>query len=110
MTIFYREHFKKKNTENSDFLKQIFAKRGFLDTRIILLWVKIIGQETADFYQPNKIFIDKHQNIKTLELISANQLATSKFSFYKSTIIEKINRFYGYQYIENVTLKKNTFC
>ena len=67
-------------------------------------WTKIVGRDVSDFCYPIKIKISKDINngILILNVIHGNEL---KIEYDKQKILDKINSFFGYNYVKEIKLQ-----
>ena len=111
-------HNKKYNNKTSNFiqglrpfsnsiprgLKKIFKKRGYNFSHIIDNWTKIVGKDISDACYPNSVKIGKDMNNGTL-ILSVIHGKELEVEYSKMQIIDKINSFFGYNYIVQIKLK-----
>jgi hypothetical protein len=111
-------HNKKYNNKTSNFiqglrpfsnsiprgLKKIFKKRGYNFSHIIDNWTKMVGKDISDACYPNSVKIDKDMNNGTL-ILSVIHGKELEVEYSKMQIIDKINSFFGYNYIVQIKLK-----
>ncbi len=84
--------------------KKILKKRGYNFTSVVDNWTKIVGRDVSDFCYPIKIKISKDINngILILNVIHGNEL---KIEYDKQKILDKINSFFGYNYVKEIKLQ-----
>ena len=84
--------------------KKILKKRGYNFTSLVDNWTKIVGRDVSDFCYPIKIKISKDINngILILNVIHGNEL---KIEYDKQKILDKINSFFGYNYVKEIKLQ-----
>ena len=84
--------------------KKILKKRVYNFTSVVDNWAKIVGRDVSDFCYPIKIKINKDvdNGILILNVIHGNEL---KIEYDKQKILDKINSFFGYNYIKEIKLK-----
>jgi|TARA_B110001452_G_scaffold221993_1_gene194702 hypothetical protein len=85
-------------------LKTIIKKRGYNFNNIIDNWTKMVGKDISNACYPTTIKVGKDMNNGTLTL---NVLHGREIDveYSKKIIIDKINGFFGYNYINQVKLK-----
>ena len=85
-------------------LKKHLRKSGFNYSSIIDNWTNMVDKKISDYCFPSNIKIDKR--IKggnlVLSVIHGKELETE---YAKKEIIDKINSFFGYECISQITLK-----
>lgn len=83
----------------SPLIKPICQQYGFQDARIILEWPRLVGDKFSNSAKLTKIsFPSKSRLNGTLHITCSSSVALL-LKYEQSIIIEKINRFYGYQAI-----------
>ena len=85
-------------------LKKHLKKNGYNYSNIIDNWTRIVSKKISDGSYPINVKMDKQMKGGTLVLnvIHGREL---EIEYKKNEIIEKINSFFGYNCIKNITLK-----
>ena len=85
-------------------LRKHLRKGGYNYSSIVDNWTKMIRKEISDYCYPISVKMGKGMRDGTLILnvIHGKEL---KVEYEKNEIVEKINSFFGYNCIKNVTLK-----
>ena len=85
-------------------LKKHLKKNGYNYSNIVDNWTRMVSKKISDACYPATVKIGKEMKDNTLILnvIHGNEL---EVEYEKNQIIDKINSFFGYKYISNVTLK-----
>ena len=85
-------------------LKKHLKKNGFNYSNIVDNWTRMVSKKISDACYPATVKIGKEMKDSTLILnvIHGKEL---EVEYEKNQIIDKINSFFGYKYISNVTLK-----
>ena len=85
-------------------LKKHLKKNGYNYSNIIDNWTRIVSKKISDGSYPIKVKMDKQMKGGTLVLnvIHGKEV---EIEYMKNEIIDKINSFFGYNCISNVTLK-----
>ena len=85
-------------------LKKHLRKGGYNYSNIVDNWTKIVSKKIADASYPNTVKIGKEmkENTLVINVIHGKEL---EVEYKKNEIIDKINSFFGYNYISNVKLK-----
>ena len=85
-------------------LKNIIKKNGYNFSNILDNWTKIVGKNISNVCYPFNVKIGKDISNGTLivNVIHGNEL---NIEYSKKIIIDKINSFFGYKYINQVKLK-----
>ena len=85
-------------------LKKHLKKGGYNYSNIIDNWTKIVSKKISDVSYPIKIKVDKNMKNGTLVLniIHGKEM---EIEYKKNEIIDRINLFFGYDCISNITLK-----
>ena len=85
-------------------LKKVLKKSGYNFTNIVDNWTKIVGKDISGSCYPLKVKISKELNngILLLCVIHGKEL---EIEYNKGFIIDKINLFFGYNYISEIKLK-----
>tara|TARA_Y100001970_G_scaffold280640_1_gene389939 strand:- start:3693 stop:4175 length:483 start_codon:yes stop_codon:yes gene_type:complete len=85
-------------------LKKHLKKGGFNYSNIVDNWTKMVTKEISNFCYPVTIKIDQEMKNGTLVLnvVHGKEL---EIEYAKKEIIEKINSFFGYNFINQIALK-----
>ncbi len=85
-------------------LKKIIKKKGYNFSNIVDNWTKMVGNKIADACYPKSVRVGKElsNGILILNVIHGKEL---DIEYSKQEIKDKINSFYGYNYIEKIQLK-----
>tara|TARA_B100001996_G_C18664821_1_gene594488 strand:+ start:2193 stop:2684 length:492 start_codon:yes stop_codon:yes gene_type:complete len=85
-------------------LKKIIKKSGYNLSNVVDNWSKIVGKDISNSCYPNSIKIGKElsNGILVINVIHGKEL---DIEYSKKEIIDKINSFYGYNYIKEIKLK-----
>ncbi len=85
-------------------LKKHLKKNGYNYSNIVDNWTRMVSKKISDACYPATVKIGKEMKDSTLILnvIHGKEL---EVEYEKNQIIDKINSFFGYKYISNVTLK-----
>ena len=85
-------------------LKKIIKKSGYNLSNVVDNWSKIVGKNISNSCYPNSIKIGKElsNGILIINVIHGKEL---DIEYSKKEIIDKINSFYGYNYIKEIKLK-----
>jgi hypothetical protein len=91
-----------------EILKKEGTKRGFKDIRLLQKWNEIIeDDDLGNKIKPYKMIFGNYQrkqgNILIIELIDVE--IKYNFEFYKQNIINKINLYFGENFIINIKVK-----
>ncbi|RPG96350.1 MAG: DUF721 domain-containing protein [Candidatus Pelagibacter sp. TMED165] len=84
-------------------LKTILKKNGYNYSSIIDNWTKMVGKNIASKCYPIKIKLDKiNKNTLILNVIHGKEI---EVEYEKKNIVDKINFFLGYNFINKINLK-----
>ena len=85
-------------------LKKYLRKGGYNFSNVVDNWTKMMSKEISDACYPLTIKIDKNMSdgILILNVIHGKEM---EIEYKKNEIMEKINSFYGYNFIKNINLK-----
>ena len=85
-------------------LKKHLKKNGYNYSNIVDNWTRMVSKKISDACYPVTVKMGKEMKDSTLILnvIHGKEL---EGEYEKNQIIDKINSFFGYKYISNVTLK-----
>ena len=85
-------------------IKKIIKKNGFNFSSVVDNWTKIVGKEFSDHYYPINIKVLNNSNMLCLVLnvIHGKEL---EIEYGKNNIIDKINLYFGYNFISKIELK-----
>ena len=86
-------------------LKKHLRKGGYNYSNIVDNWTKMVSKKISDACYPITVKMGKEMKDGTLVLnvIHGKEL---EVEYEKNQIIDKINSFFGYKYISNITSKK----
>ncbi len=85
-------------------VKKILNKKGFVYSEILNRWNYLVGNEISKVSFP-KTFKPNGKNAPGTLIISAQRGNEISVEYSKSTIIEKINSFFGYKVLNNIRLE-----
>ena len=85
-------------------LKKHLKKNGYNYSNIVDNWTRMVSKKISDACYPATVKIGKEMNDSTL-ILSVIHGKELEVEYEKNQIIDKINSFFGYKYISNVTLK-----
>ena len=85
-------------------LKKIIKKSGYNLSNVVDNWSKIVGKNISNSCYPNSIKIGKElsNGILVINVIHGKEL---DIEYGKKEIIDRINSFYGYNYVKEIKLK-----
>ena len=85
-------------------IKKIIKKNGFNLSSVVDNWTKIVGKEFSDHCYPINIKVLNNSNMLCLVLnvIHGKEL---EIEYGKNNIIDKINLYFGYNFISKIELK-----
>tara|TARA_Y100001958_G_C21013942_1_gene392984 strand:+ start:51 stop:536 length:486 start_codon:yes stop_codon:yes gene_type:complete len=85
-------------------IKKILKKNGFNLSSIVDNWTRIVGKDVSDNCYPINIKVSPNTKnlILILNVIHGKEI---NIEYNKKNIIDKINSYYGYSYIEKIELK-----
>ena len=85
-------------------LKKAIKKGGYNFSNIIDNWTKMVGPQISDVCYPSTIRNSKGFNKCTivLNVVHGKELSVE---YEKKNIIDKINSFFGYEFVEKIKLK-----
>ena len=85
-------------------IKKILKKNGFNLSSIVDNWTRIVGKDVSDNCYPINIKVSPNSKnlILILNVIHGKEIY---IEYNKKNIIDKINSYYGYSYIEKIQLK-----
>ena len=85
-------------------IKKILKKNGFNLSSIVDNWTRIVGKDVSDNCYPINIKVSPNTKnlILILNVIHGKEI---NIEYNKKNIIDKINSYYGYSYIEKSQLK-----
>ena len=85
-------------------LKKAIKKGGYNFSNIIDNWTKMVGPQISDVCYPSTIRNSKGFNKCTivLNVVHGKELSVE---YEKKNIVDKINSFFGYEFVEKIKLK-----
>lgn len=91
-------------------LAESFAKQGFAATELVTRWRDIAGPEIAEFAEPIKIRWNRTTDGEPAEpatlVLRVEGPAAIEIQHLAGVIIERVNRFFGWQAIGQVALRQ----
>tara|TARA_B100001059_G_C17792709_1_gene561135 strand:+ start:43 stop:525 length:483 start_codon:yes stop_codon:yes gene_type:complete len=85
-------------------LKKIMKKSGYNFSNIVDNWTKLVGEDTSSYCYPYKVKINKDLNNGTL-ILNVEHGKEIEVEYKKNEIIDKLNGFFGQNYITQINLK-----
>jgi hypothetical protein len=91
--------------------KPLIGKKGAHYQKLLKDWRLIVGDDMARITVPTKISTSKQQNsLKNVLYIAASNAATlAELVYHTGVIIEQINFYFGYEYIEKLKFIQAVF-
>lgn len=85
-------------------IKKIIKKNGFNFSSVVDNWTKIVGKEFSDHCYPINIKVLNNSNMLCLVLnvVHGKEI---EIEYGKNNIIDKINLYFGYNFISKIELK-----
>jgi hypothetical protein len=83
-------------------VEPICKKQGFVNASVVLDWPQIVGQNFADLCQVIKVTFPFNSRRDGCLHVSTTSSMAAVLSYEESLILEKINRYYGYQAISKL--------
>ena len=90
-------------------LNDAFKKQGFASREIVTRWPQIVGTEISGFSEPLKMQWSKNAQDEGLPgtlILRVEGPAAIEVQHQTHLIIERVNRFFGWQAIDNVALRQ----
>ena len=87
-------------------IKGILKKNGYNYSEIVGKWNTIINRDISKFCYPKSIKISKNKTAGTL-ILTVKRGNELDVEYSKNNIIEKINSYFGYKFIENIRLENS---
>jgi hypothetical protein len=91
-------------------LTEAFAKQGFASTELVTRWSEIVGTDIADHSQPEKIRWPRTRNSQLPEpgtlVLRVEGPAALDIQHFSSLILERVNRFLGWQAVGSIRLRQ----
>ncbi len=85
-------------------IRPLLKKHGAATATLSLDWPLIVGEYLSSITRPHKLYFSKGEKRKgRLQLKIINAYA-HEFPFYRQTMIEKINAYFGYNSINDITI------
>jgi len=92
------------------FLAESFAKQGFAQTELVTRWKDIAGPDIAAHAEPIKIRWNHTRNDEPVEpatlVLRVEGPAAIEIQHLAGVIIERVNRFFGWQAIGQIALRQ----
>ncbi len=94
----------------NEFLADTFKKQGFASTELVTRWPDIVGGEIAAHAQPIKIQWQRAHDGEPTEpatlVLRVEGPAAIEIQHQSSVILERINRFFGWQAVGRLALRQ----
>jgi len=91
-------------------LTEAFAKQGFASTELVTRWTEIVGIEIATHAQPEKIQWTRTRDGQLPEpgtlVLRAEGPAALEIQHLSGPILERVNRFLGWQAVGSIRLRQ----
>jgi hypothetical protein len=91
-------------------LNDAFAKQGFASTELIMRWPEIVGAEIAAHSEPEKIRWPRQVGNDAPEpatlMLRVEGPAAIEIQHLSNVILERVNRFFGWQAVAQVALRQ----
>ena len=85
-------------------LKKHLKKGGYNYSNIVDNWINMVGKKISNSCYPIKVKMGKDMKNGTL-VLNVTHGKEVEIGYEKNEIIDKVNAFFGYKYINNITLK-----
>ena len=85
-------------------LKKILKKNGYNFASVVDNWTKIVGKKYSGYCYPSNVKIGKEvkNGLLVINVMHGKEL---EIEYSKNELIDKINSFFGYSYIDQIKLK-----
>ena len=94
-------------TEVTPLLRRILGKKATMSVDILMSWGQIVGDELAEFTQPEKItFKNKERTNGVLWVNVANGAFAMELQHRERFVLEKVNSFFGYNAVSSLKIKQ----
>ena len=94
----------------SEFLADAFKKQGFASTELVTRWKDIAGREIAAHSEPIKLQWPREVNGEPAEpatlVLRVEGPAAIEIQHQSAVILERINRFFGWQAVGRIALRQ----
>lgn len=90
-------------------LNEAFKKQGFASREIVTRWPQIVGAEISGFAEPLKMQWPrntKEESAPGTLVLRVDGPAAIEVQHHSSLIIERVNRFFGWQAIDHIALRQ----
>lgn len=95
-----------KNTI-SKLMDPIYQRQGFIRSTIILEWKLIVGAHFSQFCQPEKITFPLEKRTGGRLVLKTTSSFAPALQFDAPLILDRINKYFGYQAVEKLILTHN---
>ncbi len=85
-------------------VEPICKKQGFVNASVVLDWPQIVGQNFADLCQAIKVTFPFNSRLDGCLHVSTTSSMAAVLAYEEPLILEKINRYYGYQAISKLKI------
>lgn len=90
------------------FAKKTIGKHGFIEVEIILNWRDIVGEDLANYSNPQKIsFLKGERSNGNLHMEVPSGAFALELQHKEKIIIEKINVYFGYNAVSKLSISQN---
>lgn len=85
-------------------VEPICKKQGFVNASVVLDWPQIVGQNFADLCQIIKVTFPFNSRLDGCLHVTTTSSMAAVLAYEEPLILEKINRYYGYQAISKLKI------
>ena len=83
----------------------IYQRQGFIRSAIILEWKLIVGNQFAQFCQPEKITFPLEKRIGGRLILKTTSSFAPELQFQEPVIIDRINKYFGYRAVDKLIIR-----
>lgn len=87
---------------------RVVGKKGFAESEVLLRWAEIVGDALANTCRPIKVHYGANRNIGATLVVQADSGRAPEVSHQSLSILERVNRFYGYRAIVRLKVTQST--
>lgn len=86
-------------------LKQVGAKRGFAEAKLLTHWTEIAGEALAGICRPIKVsYASRTASLGATLVLAADGARGPEIDAQKTRIIERVNSYYGYRAVSRISI------
>lgn len=87
---------------------RIVGRKGFAESEVLLRWAEIVGDALATVCRPVKVHYGSNRSLGATLIVQTDSGRAPEVSHQSRSILERVNRFYGYRAINRLKVTQST--